>query len=98
MWAVPGGKVRHGEPMREAARREVFEETGLDVDVGEVVWVGEVIEGEYHIVLIDFAGSVIGGDLRPGDDADDARWVLLNEASDYELTPTMHELVDTLLT
>lgn len=98
MWAVPGGKVRHGEPMREAARREVLEETGLVVEVGEVVWVGEVIEGEYHIVLIDFEGSVLSGDLQPGDDADDARWVSLADAAEYPLTPTMYDLVDTLRT
>jgi ADP-ribose pyrophosphatase len=96
LWAVPGGKVRHGEPMRDAARREVREETGLDVEVGEAVWVGEYIEGDHHIVLIDFAGRLLGGDLAAADDADDVRWVTLEEASDYPLTLTMYELMDTL--
>jgi 8-oxo-dGTP diphosphatase len=97
LWAVPGGKVRYGEPMRDAARREMLEETGLDVEVGDVVWVGEYIEGADHLVLIDFAGSVIGGDLQPADDADDARWVPLEEAAGYPLTLTMYDLIDTLL-
>jgi ADP-ribose pyrophosphatase YjhB (NUDIX family) len=96
LWAVPGGNVEFGEPMREAARREVAEETGLDVEVGDVVWVGEFLEGAPHIVLIDFEGTVVGGDLGAADDADDVRWVPLDEATEYPLTPTMYHLVDTL--
>lgn len=97
LWAVPGGKVEYGETMRSAARREAAEETGLEVDVGDVVWVGEVIEAGFHLVLIDFGASVTGGELEPGDDASDARWVPLEEAAEYPLTPTMYELVDTLV-
>lgn len=97
LWAVPGGKVQRGERMRDAARREMLEETGLDVEVGEVVWVGEHIEGDDHIVLVDFVGRLIGGDLEAGDDADEVRWVTLEEAPEYPLTLTMYELMDTLL-
>ena len=98
LWAVPGGKVRRGETMREAVRREVAEETGLEVVVGDVVWVGEVIEAEHHLVLVDFSADLVAGSLRAGDDARDARWVRLGEAGEYPLTPTMHALLDTLPT
>jgi 8-oxo-dGTP diphosphatase len=97
LWAVPGGKVRPGERLEDAARREVQEETGLTVDVAQVLWVGEHIDPGHHIVLIDFAGTVRGGDLAAADDADEVRWVPLADAGEYPLTETMYDLIDTLL-
>ena len=96
LWAVPGGKVKAGERLADAARREVLEETGLEVDIGDVVWVGEHIDDDHHLVLVDFMGMLVAGELAAADDAEDARWVPLDEASDYPLTETMYELVDTL--
>jgi acetyl-CoA carboxylase carboxyl transferase subunit beta len=80
--------------MRDAARREVREETGLDVELGPVVWTGEAISSEDHYILIDFVGTVVGGELRAGDDAADARWIHFDELGDFALTPTMGELID----
>lgn len=96
LWAVPGGKVRRGETLREAAAREAREETGLLVEVGEVAWVGEHIDAKHHIVLIDFLGKVVGGELGAADDASEVAWVPLDDTGDIELTLTMHRLLDTL--
>jgi 8-oxo-dGTP diphosphatase len=93
---VPGGKVSPGEKMRDAVKRELVEETGLEVEVDEVVWVGEIVEESVHLVLVDFMARVVGGQLSPGDDATDARWVRFDDLDEYQLTPTMYELIDTL--
>jgi 8-oxo-dGTP diphosphatase len=97
LWAVPGGKVDRGESLAEAATREVKEETGLLVELDEIVWVGEFIDEENHLVLIDFLGKPVGGELLAGDDATELQWVDIEAAFELEMPATMYELLDVLL-
>ena len=81
MWAVPGGKIQAGETMQQALVREIKEETGLDIRVGEIVFVFDVIrhdeqkELSFHYVIIDFFCDLLGGELKAGDDAREVRWI-----------------------
>jgi len=85
--------VRVGESLRQAAARETAEETGLDVEMGEMVTTVERIirdDGgrvEYHFVIVDFLGEVCGGELGAASDARSVRWVALAE---LERLPTTH--------
>ena len=95
-WSLPGGSVEWGEPLTDAVKREVREETGLEIEVGTVAGVFDlIIEGadgvSYHYVIIDYFARPIGGELRAGDDASDARWVPLGELDSYDLTPHLRE-------
>jgi ADP-ribose pyrophosphatase YjhB (NUDIX family) len=99
-WAVPGGRQEFGETLANAAVREVAEETGIEITVSDIVWVGDAMDDAvppaWHFTLIDFMGHRVGGELRPGDDAADARWVPLHEVRSLPLTPTMDSLLATL--
>ncbi len=97
MWAVPGGKVDFGETLAEAATREVKEETGILVELDEIVWVGEFIDFDTHLVLVDFLGAPTGGEIEAGDDAAEVQWVDLEAAFELDMPDTMYELLEVLL-
>jgi len=83
LWSLPGGRVEPEESPVQAAAREVLEETGLQVEVGDLL--ASVRIGDY--LVHDFAAVVVGGTLRAGDDATDARWCSFDEAELLPLTP-----------
>jgi len=90
-WSIPGGMLELGEDLAEGVRRELKEETGLEVEPLEIVAAFDRImrEGErvkYHYVIVDYVCRLKRGRLRPASDVTDARWVLREEMPQYHLT------------
>jgi ADP-ribose pyrophosphatase YjhB (NUDIX family) len=92
-----------GERLKDAMRREVREETGLEV---EPVSVAEVFERimpdaggrtEYHYVLIDYLCKVTGGELRAASDASRAVWVPREELGAYRITEGTLAVIERVL-
>ena len=68
IWMVPGGAVEEGENSIEAAVREVKEETGLDVESGNLIWHVEEVSGRGQRFVNFFLGRIKGGKLSLGED------------------------------
>jgi ADP-ribose pyrophosphatase len=78
-WCIPGGKVRFGETLQQAAEREILEETGIVIKAGEPVYCFDIIDTDnsefpLHYVVIDLEAVYVSGDIKPASDAQDCAW------------------------
>jgi ADP-ribose pyrophosphatase YjhB (NUDIX family) len=102
-WTFPGGAVKLGETVYQAAGREALEETGLEVRIDGVADVVDTIvrdsvgRVQYHYVIVDLLASVTEGALAPDSDATEARWVGLRELAELDVTEKARAMVLNLL-
>ncbi len=97
-WSIPGGMLELGEELTAGVRRELKEETGLDVEPLESILVFDRITRDgnrvkYHYVIVDYLCRRIRGRLRPASDVVDARWVRREDLPQYHLTEMASSLI-----
>lgn len=101
-WAIPGGKLKWGESLKQGAEREILEETGITIEAGELIYQFEhIVPGEhdlpdYHYVVLDLEGKYCSGTPHAADDAADARWIALDELDSIDLNQTTKQALNKL--
>lgn len=98
-WSIPGGMLEIGETLQEGVRRELAEETGMEVRVLGMIEVFERISlddsgrTKYHFVVLDYLCEAIGGGARAGSDAHDVAWAAESELAQYNLEPAANRVI-----
>lgn len=93
-WSLPGGRIEAGETATEAVAREVFEETGLVVEVSNLIGHVDIITDDRHYVVLDFAAVAVGGTPEAGDDAAEIAWLTRRDLLSRRTTDHLLEFLD----
>ena len=101
-WGIPGGKIRRGESSLDALRREVREETGLEIAEPRFVMVQDSIDSEEflrpeHFLLLNYVARVSPAEVTLNDEAQEYRWVSAAEALTFDLNRPTRILLDEAL-
>ena len=92
-WSLPGGRIEQGETRREAALRELMEETGVTAKLLDKVAEIDADFGSHHFILHDFLAIWEAGKVRAGDDAADARWFELDDIAALGMWPKTEAVI-----
>lgn len=88
-WCLPGGRLEPGETLTECGVRELREETCLDIEIEKLLYLGDFIQGDRHVVEPFFLGRVVGGQMALGEDGHvrELRFVRLGELAALGVKP-----------
>jgi len=98
-WSIPGGLLDLGETLEQGVRRELAEETGLEVRVLDLIEVFERVfpdddgRTKYHFVILDYLCEAVSGEARAASDVTDVAWAGEDELTSFSLTPTATRVI-----
>ena len=94
-WEFPGGQVEEGETLIVALQREIEEETGITVEVGQLVGIYSNLKS--HIVMFDFLCKPVGGEPRTSRESLEVEWVPADQALARVVRPAIRERMRDML-
>jgi len=100
LWSIPGGLLELGERLHDGVKREVKEETGLDVEIDRLLDVFDNIIYDdsgrvcYHYVLIDYLCHPVSGEMKAATDIGEIRWINRKNLDGIQTTKTLNKLLD----
>jgi 8-oxo-dGTP diphosphatase len=98
-WSIPGGMLEIGETLLEGVKRELLEETAIEVKVVDLIEVFERLTRDeagrlkYHFVILDYLCEAVRGEALAGSDVTDVAWARESELGGYSLTPTATRVI-----
>ena len=105
-WSIPGGTLEIGESLQEGVARELLEETGLEVEVQDMIEVfdriftengpkapSDTVRPKYHFVIVDYLCERRGGDAKAGSDVTDIAYAAEDELGKFHLTSTAERVL-----
>lgn len=103
-WIVPGGHIELGEKIEHAVKREVKEETNIDVDVSDLQFIGlqehifdEAFWKKRHFIFLDYTCKAVSNDVQLNNEAQEYQWVSLKDALKLPLGKYTKRLLETYL-
>ena len=99
LWAIPGGRLQFGETLKQAAEREILEETGIVIKAAKPLFIFDVLDKDeagnirYHYVIVDLGAEYVSGTVTAGDDASEARWLSPQELAVLPVSAKTSELL-----
>ncbi|UCD07988.1 MAG: NUDIX hydrolase [Dehalococcoidales bacterium] len=92
-WSVPGGAIELGESFSDTAKRELDEECGVEIEVGDIFGVENFLirdeddNIQYHYIVTYLTAKYVSGDIRPGSEELDVCWATREELMNLDMNP-----------
>lgn len=99
-WSIPGGAINIGEKIIDGLKREIFEETALEVKVGNLINIAEKIfednEGKiiYHYVILDYLCKYVSGSMKASSDAEELMLIKIDELDKFEIVSGLKRVIE----